>query len=308
VHNDSPPWHNAAATEKRVSERLVAALEHPRFELVPIQGAEEQVTYLPFGATVTITCSPTRGLEPTLLLAEQLSDDPGLSGLSLHVVPHIAARLVTDKSHLQTIVQRLAQLHVQEIFVVGGDARKPVGAFSSGLELLQALAGIEHEFHEIGVPAYPERHPLIDDATLLRTLYEKQSFATYMVTQICFDPATVLRWLANLRRQGIVLPAYIGVPGVMDMKRLLRTAIRIGVGDSMRFLAKHTHLTMYLLGSESYHPDKLVGAIAPYLGDAEYNIRGFHINTFNQVQSTERWRQRALAVFAYQALRSSGRF
>jgi hypothetical protein len=32
----------------------------------------------------------------------------------------------------------------------------------------------------------------------------------------------------------------------------------------------------------------------PYAGDAHYDIAGLHLYTFNQVESTEQWRQRML--------------
>lgn len=38
------------------NEALISVLAHPRFELIPIKGVEEQASYLPAGATVTVTC------------------------------------------------------------------------------------------------------------------------------------------------------------------------------------------------------------------------------------------------------------
>ena len=64
---------------------LIRALTHPRFELIPIKGVEEQAAYLPRGAKVTVTCSPARGIEHTLLHAEQLARH-GLQVPQLHDV------------------------------------------------------------------------------------------------------------------------------------------------------------------------------------------------------------------------------
>jgi methylenetetrahydrofolate reductase (NADPH) len=235
-----------------------------------------------------VTCSPARGIDNTLRHAEQLARQ------GLQVVPHIAARLVVDTAHLRNIVQRLAALGLREVFVIGGDAKQPAGSFSGALDLLRALAGVGHDLAQIGIAAYPERHPLVDDSTLRRALAEKQPFATYMVTQICFDPRTIIHWLAGIRQQGIDLPAHIGVPGAVDSSQLLRISIKIGVGDSVRFLSKHTGLAARLLRPGRYAPDELVARLAPYLDDPYYNIGGLHINTFNQVESTERWRQQVL--------------
>ena len=119
---------------------LAGALSHPRFELIPMEGAGERVAHLPKGAKVAISCSPIRGIQGTLSLGEEL----------LHrgfgVVPHIAARLVADGAHLEEVVLRLEDLGVEEIFVIGGDAKKPVGPFSSAFELLSAMADLGHNF------------------------------------------------------------------------------------------------------------------------------------------------------------------
>lgn len=270
-------------------EALVEALAHPRFEVIPIKGAEEQAGHLPHGAKVTVTCSPARGIEHTLWHAEQLARQ------GLRVVPHISARLVADRAHLRDILRRLAALNLREIFVVGGDAKQPVGSFSSALDLLRAMTDLGHNLDQVGVTAYPEHHPFIDDATLRRVLADKQQFATYMVTQICFDPDVITQWLAGARQQGITMPVYIGVPGVVDRAHLLRISMKIGVGTSARFLSKHAGLAAKLLMPGSYRPTELVERLAPYFGDTRYNIQGLHINTFNQVESSEKWRQEMMA-------------
>lgn len=273
-------------------EALVAALAQPRFEIIPIGGADEQASRLPRGTTVTVTCSPARGVDHTLQQAERLAR------LGLLVVPHVSARLVAGRIHLERILRRLADLNLREVFVVGGDARQPAGPFAGAGELLRAMAELGHNLDAIGVAAYPEHHPLLDEAALRRALADKERFATYMVTQICFDAEVIGQWLARTRQQGIALPVYIGLPGVVDRTQLLRIAMKIGVGASARFLSKHAELTTKLLKPGSYGPTELVERLAPYFADPWYNIRGLHINTFNQVESSEQWRQEMLAAVA----------
>ena len=45
------------------------------------------------------------------------------------------------------------------------------------------------------MPAYPEGHPDIADDVLLATLLEKQRYASYMATQMCFNPDAITRWI-----------------------------------------------------------------------------------------------------------------
>ena len=270
------------------NEALVEALAQPRFELIPMEGARERAAHLPEGAKVTVTCSPTQGIKSTLLLGEELLER------GFRIVPHIAARLVADRTHLEAIVRRLDDLKVREVFVIGGDARKPVGPFSGAFELLLAMADSGHDFEHVGIGGYPEGHPSIDDETLRQALLDKRPFATYVVSQMCFDPGAILAWVADIRRRGIGLPVYVGLPGVVERKKLLQISLKIGVGDSARFLTKHANLVTRFLKPGGYSPDELVKELAPYVGDQDYNIAGFHIYTFNQVDATEKWRRKIL--------------
>jgi methylenetetrahydrofolate reductase (NADPH) len=271
---------------------LSEVLARPRYEVIPTKGTDECIVDLPDEAKVAITCLPAQGIEGTLRLAERLVER------GFRVVPHVSARLVLDEGHLKEIVARLGGLEVNEIFVIGGDAKDPVGSFSSAFELLSAMADLEHGFDEIGVGGYPEGHPLIDDDALRQALLDKQRFATYVVSQMCFDSGTILDWVAGIRRLGISLPVLIGVPGVVNKKRLLQICRKIGVGQSARFLRKHGNLVgslfADLLRFGGYSPDGLVRELAPHVGGRDRGIEGFHFYTFNQVEDTEEWRRRML--------------
>jgi methylenetetrahydrofolate reductase (NADPH) len=279
-------------TDDRGGVALDEVLARPRYEVIPTRGTDEWVSDLLEGGKVTITCSPAQGIEGTLRLAERLAER------GFRVVPHLSARLVTGEGHLEEIVERLGNLEAKEIFVIGGDAKKPVGPFSSAFELLCAMADLGHGFEEIGVGGYPEGHPLIDDDTLRRALLDKQRFATYIVSQMCFDSRAILDWVADVRRLGVSLPILVGVPGIVNRKRLLQVSRKIGVGESARFLRKHAGLVGSLLAdllrSGGYSPEGLVRELAPYVGERDHGIEGFHFYIFNQVESTEQWRRRML--------------
>jgi methylenetetrahydrofolate reductase (NADPH) len=107
---------------------------------------------------------------------------------------------------------------------------------------------------------------------------------------MCFDPATLVNWLKGIHRAGIDLPAWIGLPGVTEVSKLISLSIRIGVGQSVRTLNKQKGLLKKLLGFRSYQPDKLLTGLAPYISDPEMNIPGFHLFSFNDVERTEKWR------------------
>jgi methylenetetrahydrofolate reductase (NADPH) len=263
-------------------------LEEPDFEIFPTASVPPQLEVLPTAARVAVTCSPTRGIAATLALVEQLS----LKGFV--VVPHISARLVKDERHLEGIIGRLADLNAPDVFVIGGDSQRPAGIFDSANSLLNAMAKVGHDFRAVGVGAYPEGHPFIDDDTLWNHLDAKQSLASYMVTQMCFDPSAIVGWIERARSRGIHLPVRVGLPGVVGRAKLLKISLRIGVGDSLRFVKKHAGLATRMLSSGAYRPDDLLAVLAPYAGNEVYKLEGLHLYTFNQVASTEAWRRNSL--------------
>ncbi|MBA2637514.1 MAG: methylenetetrahydrofolate reductase [Solirubrobacterales bacterium] len=256
-------------------------LDDVRLELIPIAGFEAQVEQLPPDAVVPVTCSPRVGIEATLRASAYLRDR------GHRPVPHIAARMVAGPSHLREIIGQVDDLGLSEIFVVGGDIKDRVGPWDGGGALLEELTTFDHHVERIGIPAYPETHPLIGRADLTGFLKAKQPYADHMVSQICFDPDTILAWVADMRAQGVTLPLHVGIPGPMEVRKLLATSLRIGVGASARFLSKQRGLAAKLLSR--YRPDHLVSALAPYMDDPDYAIAGFHVNTFNQVKATAEW-------------------
>ena len=260
-----------------------AALAAPRYELLPLKGMQAAARQLPAGAVVTMTCSPRHGVERTLEGAEWLAK------AGFRAVPHIAARLIRDPAHLRRLVARMVAVGIDDCFVVGGDADRPVGEYAGGVELLEALAAMSPRPSRIGVPAYPEGHHRLDDATLQRVLDTKAALADYVVTRLCFEPSTVRAWLERQRRHGMPLPVYAGIPGVMDRPRLLSTAMRLGLGASTRALSRRKGLVGRLLQPAVYRPDDLLQGLFPALGDSTAGVAGLHVYTFNQVAATRAW-------------------
>jgi methylenetetrahydrofolate reductase (NADPH) len=268
---------------------LVEALRRPRYEVIPLQGAEEAIVeHVPKDIKLTVTASPKKGIEATLEFAERLSKR------DYEVVPHLSARLVVDEAHLKDILERLRESGIREVFVVAGDPDEPAGKFAGADELLPVMAEIGHDFEEVGITGYPESHPVISDQVTIEAMYEKESYATYIVSQICFDPEVTAGWVRRVRRRGVGLPIYIGMPGAVNRQKLVRVSTSIGLGESARFLKKQSNwlLRMFLPGG--YNPDRLIEGLTPSLADPQNKVRGFHIYTFNEVEKTEAWRREKL--------------
>lgn len=271
---------------------LASVLRHPRYEVFPLEGIEEEVAaHAPAYAKVAVTASPRRGLSATLDLTERLI------GMGYAAVPHLSARLIADEVQLKDVLDRLEELHVREVFVIAGDPDQPAGPYAGAVDLLEAMAGLGHRFDEVGVAGYPERHPKIDDDVAVQSMWDKRRHATYVVSQLCFDPVAVLRWVARLRRRGIDLPVHLGVPGPTAIGTLLRMSRRVGVGDSSRFLASQGKGLLRLGRPGRYTPDRLVDKLVPRhpgTGEAPW-VGGLHFYTFNDIAAAEQWRRAKLA-------------
>jgi len=211
---------------RRGLPRALPLLRHPRYEVFPAPSTEETVLqWVPRDVTVTVTASPARGLDPTLDLAARLA------GHGYQVVPHLSARLVRDDAHLAEIVERLTASGVTDVFVPAGDSDRPAGRFDSAISLLDRLAEMGRPFSRVGVTGYPQSHPRIGDDVTIQAMWDKRHHATYLVSNLCLDPAVLRRWIARVRARGVTLPLYVGLAGPVDRARLLRMAARAGVAD-----------------------------------------------------------------------------
>jgi methylenetetrahydrofolate reductase (NADPH) len=267
---------SADALERRI-------LRGADFEVIPLPGVVEKVDAIPRGTTISVTASPTRGMEPTIEVVSELQ------AKGYRTVPHLAARLVEDRRRLGAIIKRLDDAGVSQVFVVGGDG-EPQGDYPDALSLLKDMAGLGHPFLEVGIAGYPEGHPAIPSETLEQVLLDKQPHATYLVTQMCFDPETIVRWAREMRSAGVTLSLRVGVPGAVTASRLLSIGARIGVGESIRYLTKNRGIVS-LVRPGRYHPEKMISRLARIGGGL--GLEGMHLFTFNQVEATVEWHRRA---------------
>ena len=269
--------------------RAAPLLQSPRYEVLPAPRTEQAVLdWVPTELTVTVTASPAKGLEETIALAERLA------GHGYQVVPHLSARLVRDDAHLAEIVARLTGCGIDDVFVPAGDADPPVGRFASALALLEQLTEMGRPFARVGITGYPESHPKIDDDITIQAMWDKRLHATYVVSNLCFNPATLRHWISRIRARGITLPLFVGLAGPVERARLLRMAAKAGAAESARFLAGHTEWFLRLGTPGGYSPERLLERTGATLASPASAVEGLHLFTFNQVRQTEEWRRALL--------------
>jgi len=268
---------------------LDALLRAPRYEVFPAKGTEQAVAdWVPAGMTVTVTASPVKGLEATVELAERLA------ARGYRVVPHLAARSVVGDAHLSAIVERLKAAGCDDVFVPGGDAAHPAGPFDSALPLLERLAEMGSPFSRIGITGYPESHPKIHDDITIQAMWDKRKYASYIVSNVCFDAARLGRWIGRIRTRGVTLPLYVGLAGPAERTRLLRMAAVAGASESARFITRHPGWILRFWVPGGYSPDRFLDRAAAVLTAPDAGVAGLHLFTFNQLQPAEQWRRAAL--------------
>jgi methylenetetrahydrofolate reductase (NADPH) len=266
-------------------------LENFRWELIPMKSVHAQIEYLPANSHVSVTCSPAKGIDATIDLAEVIQSHGHT------VVPHLAARMMESTDHLHRIVARMVALGIDEVFVVGGDAPEPLGPWEDAVKFMADLIAAAPHLRHIGFAAYPDGHSAIPSTALHDALHEKQRMVAdagveaHVSTQMCFDAKAIERWIIKERAAGFVLPVYVGLPGAVERTKLVTMGAQLGVGASVRYLKKNAASIARLFAPGGYDPNVL---LEPLSKRQELGIEGVHSFTFNQVEATEAWRQASL--------------
>lgn len=264
---------------------------HMRYELIPLKSLDQAIADLPHGAPVSVTCSPVKGIATTQQLCEQLV------AKGHNAVPHFAARLVEGPEHAAKLAEWVRAQGIKEVFIIGGDAETPPHyqyALPFMRDFLDANPGIE----TLAFGAYPDGHATISNTDLHEAIHEKQKLIEskgikpLASTQMCFDAAKIRSWLKEERAAGFTAPINLGLPGVVDRAKLMTMGMRLGIGQSMRYLSKNKSTITRMFAPGGYDPTKLLNDLAR---DAKsLSIQGIHSFTFNNVADTAKWAQAIL--------------
>lgn len=255
-----------------------------RLEVTPSESIVERIqANVAPGATLTVTSLPLHGPSRTLAVSERLVE------LGYVVVPHFAARSIAGRSQLEDLLDRTTQAGIDEVLAIGGDARQAAGPYTWAGALVEEIRELAPSLR-IGIAGYPEGHPRFGAGELLDALHAKERFAAKIVTQLCFSPRAIERWLEEIRQRGIALPVVLGIPGAVERARLLRIAAQIGVGTTTSFVRGNLRVAARLVAHRAYRPEPLLRTLDPLARRDDLGVAGIHIYTFNQLTDTERWR------------------
>ena len=241
---------------------------------------------LPLNTTVNVTSLPGEDTAETVDVSERLFND------GMHPVPHIAARSTIDRNTLDNFLKALVdRASVDEVLVIGGGVSKPIGEFDDTMSILKSGLLQKHGIKKVGIAGHPEGSPDITEEKLQEALEEKNIFAKsgqldlYVETQICYDSKVILNWEKDIRKKGNELPIRIGIPGPANIKTLLRFAKLVGMGNSIKFLARQARNISKLMSIQS--PDNLLSGLSEGIStDPECLIQNFHFYSFGGLDRT----------------------
>jgi methylenetetrahydrofolate reductase (NADPH) len=252
---------------------------------------------LPRGAAVHVTYLANSAYLETVAQAA------ALARAGFEPIPHLAARSFRSRAELSDYVARLVgEAGATRLLLVAGDLDPPRGPFAASLDVLHTGLLESQGVRGVSFAVHPEGHPRVSSPAMEQALLSKLAYAAQhgleaeLVSQFCFEAAPILNCIRKLRQHGIVTPVRIGAAAPTNAARMLKFALRCGVGPSLRALERHAARFGDVLAASG--PEDLVAELAQGL-DADDGVGGMHFFVFGGVKQAADWLQqwrRALAA------------
>lgn len=228
----------AVAAAATLKQQIVRFAQDSSIEITPDDAAllPQLQRLLPPGMTVYVAHTPKLQLKDVVDFTIRVQQ----SGFNASA--HIVARALTSEAQLQGALSQLRQAGCDRILLVAGDYPTPAGPYPSTLEVLTSGATVTAGITTVAVAGHPEGNPVIPESGLWSALEAKQAFATqtgtrvYVLTQFGFNSEAVVAWCETMRTRGISLPVHAGLAGPTPLSKLIRYAMRCGIGASLRAL------------------------------------------------------------------------
>jgi methylenetetrahydrofolate reductase (NADPH) len=154
---------------------------------------------------------------------------------------------------------------------------------------------------EVGLPAYPEGHPLIPSDRLAQAFAEKlgliaeQGLSPYVVTQFCFAPLRIIECCVDLALRAPQVLVYVGMAGPTSPLRLASYARRCGVSASLRALGAQGMGAVRLVTHTD--PTEQLKVVAHHCRSRpQSNVVGVHLFSFGGAEPTARWMHRRMML------------
>lgn len=182
---------------------------------------------------------------PTATLAQVVSTAIAVQAAGCQATPHLVARRITYPETLRSALAELVAHGVEQVLLVAGDSEHVAGEYESTLDVFESGLLEKSGIKRIGVAGYPEGQRGIGHTMLGNALKIKQEFANrtglpmFIVTQFGFNGNALRDWESELARIDVRLPIRAGIAGPAPLSKLIKFAMRCGIGASLRTVMRN---------------------------------------------------------------------
>lgn len=230
-----------AADAAPLKERIVAFMRDASIEITP---AEEK--HLPaLRALLPEKSSIYISHVPTATLAQVVKTALAVQAAGFQATPHLVARRIAYPETLRSALAQLVAHGVEQVLLVAGDTEHAAGEFENTMDVLGSGLIEKSGIQRVGVAGYPEGQRGISHAMLGNALKIKQAFADrtrlpmFIVTQFGFNGNALRDWEPELARIDVRLPIVAGIAGPAPLSKLIKFAMRCGIGASLRTVMRN---------------------------------------------------------------------
>jgi methylenetetrahydrofolate reductase (NADPH) len=262
---------------------------------------------LPAGTPVYVAHTPKATLDEVVQLAIKVQ------ALGFRASPHIVARRLVSEHALRTALAELTDAGVEQVLLVAGDLDKPLGQFTSTLDIVDSGALQAAGLKRVAVAGHPEGHKAVDESTLLAALRHKQEFGArtgikvHIATQFGFNPDSIVAWDQKLTQEGITLPVHVGIAGPTPLPKLIKFAMACGVGASLNSLMGNMKAMANLARLATTPDEMLAGLVRGRAAHSGSRLVQPHFYSFGGVAATSRW-MRAVVDGNFEVNPDGGKF
>jgi methylenetetrahydrofolate reductase (NADPH) len=268
--------------------RIVSFMRGASTEITPSEEGRlpELARVLPAGTAVYVAHTPNARFDQVIHAALAVRRAGFLA------TPHIAVRRVPNAPALRAALADLRAGGIEHILLIAGDAPRPLGEFSSTLDVLETRILEDSGITRIGVAGHPEGHNSVPAASLWEALEAKQAFAARMgvsmhiVTQFGLNGGSFSPWARELARRRVHLPVRVGIAGPAPIAKLVHFAVQCGIGASVRALTRTLGASAHY-GDWATSPDQHLLALLGAPVSAQ--IVAPHFFAFGGALETARW-------------------
>lgn len=230
-----------AAEAAPLKERIVRFMQAASIEITPSEQRHlpELRDLLPEQTSVYVSHVPNATFSQVVRTALHVQ------AAGFRATPHIVARRISYPETLRSALAELSGNGVTQILLVAGDTEHAAGEYESTLEVFASGLLEKSGIKSIGVAGYPEGQKGIGQSLLNNALTTKQAFADrtglpmFIVTQFGFNGNALRHWEPELARIDVRLPILAGMAGPTPLAKLIKFAMRCGIGASLRTVMRN---------------------------------------------------------------------